>query len=160
MRSSAIALALGALLAGAPSAALDLTVGAYQGKATCRQIVSGAASKTKHDVTLSISEGGAGLVLQMTGTAEFAATGTVNAVLAEDAEKTDRGAFNGFACDNNGANGTTVHADVVIKSSGKATLKGTVLRSDAATSDVRICTFTAKRTSISAPPVIPCVPLP
>jgi hypothetical protein len=153
-------LALAAVLAAAPAGALDTPVGTYLGKTTCRQIVGGVASKTKHEVTLNIAESAAGITFQMTGTAEFAATGTVEAVLAEDAEKTDRGAFNGYSCDTNSPDGNAVYGDVVIKSSGKATIKGTVLRSIDATDDVRICTFSAKRTSVSAPPVVPCVPLP
>jgi hypothetical protein len=158
MRGPIIALA--AVLAAAPAGALDTPVGTYQGKATCRSIVGGVAAKTKHEVTLTIGLAKVGLVLQVTGTAEFAATGTVEAVLAADAEKTDRGAFTGYSCDTTAGDGNGVHGELAIKSSGKASVKGTVLRSLGSADDVRICTFNAKRTSISAPPVIPCSPIP
>jgi hypothetical protein len=158
MRGSIIALA--AVLAAAPAGALDTPSGTYQGKATCRSIVGGVASKTKHEVTLNVAGAEVGVVLDMTGTAEFAATGSVDAVLAADAEKTDRGAFAGASCGTGGGDATAVHGELVIKSSGKASVKGTVLRSLGSADDVRICTFKAKRTSVSVPPIIPCTPLP
>ena len=147
-------------LGAAPAIALDTVAGTYEGKATCRQIVAGAASKSKHDVVMNVLNPGATLSLQITGSADFAATGTVDGTVAADAAKADRGAFTGFACGGSGVNGIAVHGDVVVKSTGKASVKGTIVQADEATDAVRICTFSAKRTSINAPPVIPCTPAP
>jgi hypothetical protein len=154
-------LALGAIALGAaPASALDTVAGTYEGKATCRQIVAGAASKSKHDVVMSVVNPGATLSLQITGSADFAATGTVDGTVAGDAAKPDRGAFTGFACGGSGVNGIAVHGDVVVKSTGRASVKGTILQADEPTDAVRICTFAVKRTAINAPPVIPCTPAP
>jgi hypothetical protein len=45
-----------ALLAGLPAAAIDDVTGAYAGKLSCRQILAGAASKSKQDVTVNVVE--------------------------------------------------------------------------------------------------------
>jgi hypothetical protein len=147
-----------AVLAAAPAAALDTATGVYTGKATCRQIVAGATSKSKQDVSFTLAQTGLDVSLSAAGT-DLVFT-NLEGHVAADADKLERGAFVAFTCGGPTVAGFALHGDLVIKSSGKASLKGTVVELDSKADKVRICTFSAKRTSISAPPIIPCVPLP
>lgn len=148
-----------ALLLGQPAAAIDDVTGTYTGKLSCRQILAGAASKSKQDVSVEIIEGkGGGISLDITAGATVIAQAVV-AFLVEDAAKAERGTITGPECGLGvvSREGATVHADLTIKAgSENGKLKGTLIGMDDEAGLARICTFTAKRTSTAEPTVIFC----
>ena len=148
-----------ALLVGLPAAAIDDVTGTYTGKLSCRDILAGAASKSKQDVSVLVLEGkGGGVALDITAGATTIAQAVV-AFLVEDAAKADRGTITGPECglDVVSRLGATVHAEVTIKAgSENGKLKGTLIGMDDESGLARICTFTAKRTSTADPTVVFC----
>ena len=147
------------LLAGLPAAAIDDVTGTYTGKLSCRQMLAGAASKSKQEITVLVIAGkGGGISLEIDAGATTIADAVV-AFLVEDAAKADRGTLTGPECSLSAGNreGATVYADVVIKpGSEQGKLKGTLIGMDDVGGLAKVCSFTAKRTSTAAPPIIPC----
>jgi hypothetical protein len=139
---------LGAALATAAGAA-DVLTGVYEGKLSCKGLVEGTASKSKQDITIHAVEG-KGIVSMQIRAGATQIGQTVRTFVLDDAGKPDRAKLMGVDCPVNVATlgPLTLVADAVAKEgSEKATLKGT-LTNTSGQSQILVCTFSAKRTSL------------
>jgi hypothetical protein len=157
LATGAVALGLGMALATSAGAADDLT-GTYEGKLSCKGLVAGAATKSKRDVTILVSEGKVGTSINVA--ADGASLGNpLFAFVMDDTGKADRARVFGVDCelDAIARSDLTIIADGVAKEgSEKATLKGTITDTTAR-GQILSCTFSVKRTSAAPPTIVGCV---
>jgi hypothetical protein len=155
--STLAACALGLALA-APAGAAESLTGTYEGKLNCKGLVAGAATKTKRDATIQVSEGKIGTSIVIT--ADSTSLGNpIFAFVMDDTGKADRAKVFGVDCELDAVarSDLTFVADAVAKEgSEKATLKGTITDT---TDRTRIleCAFSVKRTTAAPPKILGCV---
>ena len=151
----AAAVALGT---GAPARAIDDMTGTYTGKMSCKGQSGINATKSKADIGIDVLDGETPL-LKVTTLPVLPLGDTVELVLGEPLAKPDRAKVGGVDCDLSEASksGIAIQADVVIKpGSDKGTLKGSLIHYEGTLGIIDVCTFSAKRTSTTAPALAQC----
>jgi hypothetical protein len=145
-----------ALLLGAPAQAVENLSGSYEGKLRCATTTDGLASKTKQDVSVEVVDAGTDGVTFEVVTVEDRIVGLV----IEDAQKAENGILPAASCDYEAFEQEGVVARLAVRTKAgteKASLKGTLLRSNIDTATSSSCTLDVKRVSTVVPKIEPCV---
>jgi hypothetical protein len=145
-----------ALLLGAPARAIEKLSGTYEGKLRCETTTGGTTSKTRQDVTLQVVDlGDDGVLFEMVGIED-----RIVGLLIGDAEKAENGVLPAASCDYEAFDQVGSVARLAVRTKAgtdKASLKGTVLRSNIETGTSSSCTLDVSRVSTEVPEIAPCV---
>jgi hypothetical protein len=150
---AALAACAAAVLGAGPAAALESLTGVYQGKLKCSGLVGGGQVKDKDDVEVQVLDLGGLLGLDVSG------VGALQGFAATQTSKPERGKVSAVSCllDAQSLDGSTLHADVQVEAGDpKASLKGTLIRTNGVTGEARICQLRVKRISTAIPNVTGC----
>jgi hypothetical protein len=154
---SFLAITAALVLSAAPARAIDSLSGTYEGKASCKGISGGDATKVKTGLTIRIVEG-AGITMTAAFTGSMGGE-TLLGFHAEYTGKVDRAKLAAVSCGLSSGNvdGVSLEGDVVIKpGSEKGTVKGSLTVYVADGNVIDVCTFSVKRTSNIAPKLLGC----
>lgn len=145
-----------ALLLGAPARAIENLSGTYEGKLRCETTTAGITSKSKQDVTVEVVDSGSSRVT-------FEVIGVEDRIIGlviEDAKKAEHGILPAASCDYESFQQAGLVARLAVRTKAgteKASLKGTLLRSDIDTAISSRCTLDVKRVSALVPDIEPCL---
>jgi hypothetical protein len=140
----------------APARAVEDLTGTYEGKLRCNTTTDGVPSKTRQDVSVEVVDAGTRGVLFEVVTVEDRIVGLV----IEDAQKAENGFLPAASCDYEAFDQVGVVARLAVHTKAgaeKASLKGTLLRSNIDTATSSSCTLDVKRVSTVVPEIEPCV---
>lgn len=151
--TGALAACAAAVLGAGPALGLESLMGIYQGKLKCSGLVGGQRVKSKDDVEVQIFDLGGLLGIDVSG------IGVLQGFATAEDQKPDRGKVSAVSCllDAVSVQGSVLVTDVQVKpGGGKASVKGTLTRSDLAGPTVQVCSLKVSRISTAIPAITPC----
>jgi hypothetical protein len=155
------------LLTSGPALAVGSLSGTYEGKLRCETTTAGVVTKTRQDVVVEVDDAETrGVTFEILAGGGQAIEDRIIGLVIQDGLKSENGVLPVASCDYESFDqvGLVARLAVRVKADGtKASLKGTLLRSDIEEATSSICTLDVKRVATEAPVVDPClrvVPIP
>jgi hypothetical protein len=154
---SPVAFAGLALSLAAPSRAIGDLSGTYEGKLRCETTENGVVSRTKEDVTVLVAviDDGPAVAVEIVTVQD-----KILGYLIDDAVKAESAVLQAMSCFYESLDQTGLVARLAARNkvpSQKASLKGTLLRSDIPAGKSATCTLDVKRVSVTPPEIALCV---